>query len=106
MFSGKKIPCLSITTLLYSQNLNTIDLLNIDVSGQENNILKSIPYGKFYIRVITVASSIDMLPILPIIFRYMDGNGFLALHQYVNTIENKTNILFINKKNKLAQTLS
>jgi hypothetical protein len=106
MFSGKKIPCLSITTLLYSQNLNTIDLLNIDVSGQENNILKSIPYGKFYIRVITVASSIDMLPKLPIIFRYMDGNGFLALHQYVNTIENKTNILFINKKNKLAQTLS
>lgn len=106
MFSGEKIPCLWITTLLYSQNLNTIDLLNIDVSGQESNILESIPYGKFYIRVITVASSIDMLPKLPIMYKYMDGNGFRALHQYVNTIENKTNILFINKENKLAQTVS
>ncbi|CAC5405469.1 unnamed protein product [Mytilus coruscus] len=95
---NKKIPCFWTDTILYALNKHQIDLLNIDVSGKEMDILKSVAHDKFFIRVITVEFAIDILPELQNIFAYMDKRGYVAIHQYINQGIQKTDVMFVNKR--------
>ncbi len=46
--------CFSLYSLLLALNITTVDYLSLDIEGAELDILKTIPFNKVNIRVLTV----------------------------------------------------
>ena len=49
-----EVECFPITSILLSLNITTVDYFSLDVEGAELQVLKTIPFDLFNIKVLTV----------------------------------------------------
>ena len=78
-----KIKCLSLNTILKENKIDQFQFLNIDVEGNELNVIKGIDLIKFRPTLISIENN-DLLPI-----EYFESEIYKIL------VEN--NYIFINK---------
>lgn len=88
-----RTPCFWIESILLANAIGTVDVLCVDVNGQEEDILKSFPFDTFRVNFVTVElngkfARTDVITIL------MKEKGFKTIKLMSNHISNKTDIIF------------
>ena len=96
---GKEIQvqCFPLYSLLLALNQTRIDFLSLDVEGDEENVLRTIPYKKVDIRMMTVeyvhgAGGTDS------IINFIGQNGYSQLIQ-ISRRDNLANDVIFRKNN-------
>ena len=49
-----EVECFPVASILFALNVTTVDYFSLDVEGAELQVLKTIPFGLFDIKVLTV----------------------------------------------------
>ena len=91
-----KIQCFPLYSILLALNLFTVDYFSLDVEGDELNVLKTIPWDKVNIKMLTVEYVHDVGK-LGGLKSFMEKQGYDALLQ-VSRWDGGVNDIIFRKK--------
>ncbi|KAK3095255.1 hypothetical protein FSP39_012257 [Pinctada imbricata] len=91
------VPCFFMETIIKAHGFLHINMLSVDAKDQELDILKTVPFEKVLIDVITVEFSHGSSAHGPIL-KFLDSKNYTAFHQFVNHPLKKSDLLFVRNE--------
>ena len=91
-----RVPCFWIESILRANAISTIDVLTINVNGKEELVLRSFPFDKIHVTILTVVLN-GKFAIPDSISSLMSERGFRTVKLMSNHILDKTDLIFLNQ---------
>ena len=95
--SGKSVQCFPVYSLLLALNRTTVDYFSLDVEGSELQVLKTIPFDKVDIKVLTV-EFVHSAGGKKTLEEFMSQKGYLSVTELLHPAGLANDIVFVKIK--------
>ena len=93
------VQCFPVYSLLLALNRTTVDYFSLDVEGSELQVLKTIPFDKLDIKVLTVEFAHTKEGKKQLL-QFMVSKGYSAVMEVIHPRHLATDIVFVKEENE------